>query len=48
VLHGASNKLNLTVYDAELKREYDELPLNTAEERAALPQEVRARLQRLR
>ena len=48
VLHGASNKLNLTVYDAELKREYDELPLNTAEERAALPQEVRERLKRLR
>ena len=48
VLHGASNKLTLTVYDADLKLKYDALPLNTAEERAALPQEVRGRLQRLR
>ena len=48
VLHGASNKLTLTVYDAELKVTHDKLPLNTAVERAALPQEVRARLQRLR
>ena len=48
VLHGASNKLTLTVYDAELKVTHDKLPLNTAEERAALPQEVRARLLRLR
>ena len=47
VLHGASNKLTLSVYDATGVLTHT-LPLNTAEERAALPQEVRARLQRLR
>ena len=47
VLHGASNRLTLSVYDAAGVL-VNTLPLNTAEERAALPQEVRARLQRLR
>ena len=47
VLHGASNKLTLSVYDAAGELKYT-LPLNTAAERAAVPQEVRERLQRLR
>lgn len=47
VLHGASNKLTLSVYDAAGTLKYT-LPLNTAEERAAVPQEVRERLKRLR
>ena len=47
VLHGASNKLTLSVYDAAGVLKYT-LPLNTAEERAAVPQEVRERLKRLR
>lgn len=47
VLYGASNKLTLSVYDAAGVLRHT-LPLNTAEERAALPQEVKVRLQRLR
>ena len=47
VLHGASNKITLTVYDAAGELKYT-LPLDTVEERAAVPQEVRERLQRLR
>lgn len=47
VLHGASNKLELTVYD-KAARVIHQLPLNTPEERAAVPQEVIERLRRLR
>lgn len=47
VLHGASNKLTLTVYDAE-GRMTAVLPLDTVEERAAVPQEIIERLRRLR
>lgn len=47
VLHGASNKITLTVYDAAGELKYT-LPLDTVEERAAVPQVVRERLQRLR
>lgn len=47
VLHGASNKLTLSVYDAAGVLMHT-LPLNTEEERTAVPQEVNARLQRLR
>ena len=47
VLHGASNKLTLTVYDAA-GRTTAVLPLDTAEERAAVPQEIIGRLRRLR
>lgn len=47
VLHGASNLLTLTVYDAEGNQTHS-LPLNTPEQRAAVPQPVMERLQRLR
>lgn len=47
VLHGASNKITLSVYDKIGELNYT-LPLNTPEERAAVPQAVRERLQRLR
>lgn len=47
VLHGASNLLTLTVYDAEGNQTHS-LPLNTPEQRAAVPQAVMERLQRLR
>ncbi len=47
VLHGASNKLMLTVYDKEA-RVIHQLPLNTPEERSAVPQEVIERLRSLR
>lgn len=47
VLHGASNLLTLEVYDptGQLQQKY---PLNTPEERAALPAELLQRLQELR
>lgn len=47
VLHGASNLLTLEVYDptGKLQKKY---PLNTPEERAALPPELVHRLQELR
>lgn len=47
VLHGASNKLTLTVYDASGKTTHT-LPLNTPEERAAVPAAVIERLRWLR
>lgn len=47
MLHGASNKLNLTLLDQQLK-ETHRFPLNTPEERAAVPQEVIVRLRGLR
>lgn len=47
VLHGASNLLTLEVYDSSglLQQKY---PLNTPEERSALPAELLHRLQKLR
>lgn len=47
VLHGASNKLTLTVYNAE-GHVLHTLPLNTPEERAAVPAAVIERLRALR
>lgn len=47
VLHGASNQLTLSVYDAAGKQ-VCVLPLNTPEERAAVPPAVIERLKRLR
>lgn len=47
VLHGASNKLTLSVYNAAGQLT-GVLPLNTAEERAAVPAEITGRLRRLR
>lgn len=46
-LHGASNKLTLTVSD-EQGNVVSELPLNTLEERAAVPSEIIECLRRLR
>ena len=47
VLYGADNVLTLTVYDAAGGLLYT-CPLNTPEERAAVPQSVMERLKRLR
>lgn len=47
VLHGANNKLTLSVYDAA-GRQICVLPLNTPEERAAVPAAVIGRLKKLR
>lgn len=47
MLHGASNKLTLTVYNKEGLVLYT-LPLNSPDERAAVPAEVIERLQGLR
>lgn len=47
VLQGASNMLTLTVFDKDAVVRHT-LPLNTPEERAAVPQEIIGRLQRLR
>lgn len=47
VLHGASNKLTLSVYNSAGKQT-QVLPLNTPEERAAVPAEIIERLRRLR
>lgn len=47
VLHGASNLLTLSVYD-EAGQHTHTLPLNTPEERAAVPQEIIERLHHLR
>ena len=47
VLHGANKLLTLTVYDAD-GVQICSLPLNTPEQRAAVPQPVRERLRHLR
>ncbi|MBR5330426.1 MAG: hypothetical protein IKV13_02955 [Akkermansia sp.] len=47
VLHGASNQLTLTVYDAAGNETHKWL-LNTPEERAEVPLELIERLQKLR
>lgn len=47
MLHGANNQLTLSLYDKSVTLIH-KLPLNTPEERAAVPQAVIERLQRLR
>lgn len=47
-LYGANGNLLLTVYDSVGKKVYDSLPLNTAEQRARIPQPVIDRLKKLR
>ena len=47
VLHGASNQLTLTVYDAA-GNEMSKWLLNTPEARAEIPQGLIGRLQKLR